>query len=96
MGQLAAAMLPSSRRPRNEDVDATRSNELWVNAYIPHMIRHRFLVELNALLFDADRGQQRVAFGLAAACLLIGPSLSALPWSTPWVAVLLLPPRRAA
>jgi hypothetical protein len=59
------------------------------------MILHRFLIELNALLFDADRGQQRVALGLAAACLLIGASLSALPWSALWVVVILLP-RRAA
>jgi len=59
------------------------------------MIR-RFLVELNALLFDADRGQQRVALGLAAACLLIGQSLLALPWSALWVVVLLLSSRRAA
>ena len=95
MGQVAAVMLPSSRRPRNEDAGATRSNELWVNAYIPHMIPHRFLVELNALLFDADRGQQRIALGLVAACLLIGPSLSALPWSMLWMAILLLLPRRA-
>jgi hypothetical protein len=95
MGRVAAAMLPSSQRPRNEDVGTTRSNELWVNAYIPHMIRHRLLLQLNALLFDADRGQQRVALGLVAACLLIGPSLSALHlWSTLWVAVPLLLPRR--
>jgi hypothetical protein len=58
------------------------------------MVLHRFLVELNAFLFDADRGQQRVALGLAAACLLMGASLSALPWSALWVAVLLLSPRR--
>ena len=57
------------------------------------MIR-RLSVELNALLFDADRGQQRIVLGLAAACLLMGQSLSALPWSTLWVAVLLLLPRQ--
>jgi len=60
------------------------------------MTRHRLLLELNALMFDADRGQQRVALGLVAACLLIGPPLSALQSSTLWVAVLLLLPRRAA
>lgn len=71
-------------------------NEPRVNAYIPHMVRHLFLIELNALLFDADRGQQRIALGLGVACLLMGPSLSALPWSVLWVAVPLLFPRRAA
>jgi len=59
------------------------------------MILDRFLIELNGLLFDADRGQQRVALGLAAACLLMGASPSAHPWSALWVVVLLLP-RRAA
>ncbi len=71
-------------------------NECGVNAYIPHMTRHRLLLELNALMFDADRGQQRVALGIVAAFLLIDPPLSALQSSTLWVAALLLLPRRAA
>lgn len=95
MVQVVTAMLRSSQRPGNEDM-ATQPNELRVSEYIPHMIRHRSLVDLNAFLLDADRGQQRVAFGLAVACLLIGPSLSAFPWTTLWVAVVLLLPRRAA
>jgi len=59
------------------------------------MILDRFLIELNSLVFDADRGRQRVALGLAAACLLIGATLSVLPWSALWVVVLLLPRRTA-
>ena len=57
------------------------------------MIRNRFLLQLNSLMFDADRGQHRVALGLAAAWLLIDPSLSALPFVMLWVVVLLLPRR---
>jgi hypothetical protein len=67
-----------------------------MDAYTPHMIRHRFFLQLNSLMFHADRGQQRVALGLAAASLLMAPSIQALPFATLWVAIVLLLPRRAA
>jgi hypothetical protein len=59
------------------------------------MIRHRFFLQLNSLMFHADRGQQRVALGFIAAWLLMAPSLSALPFAKLWIAVVLLLPRRA-
>lgn len=43
------------------------------------MIVHRFLLQLNSLLFGPDRGSQRVALGFVAAVLIVAPSMSALP-----------------
>jgi hypothetical protein len=57
------------------------------------MIRHRFFLQFNSLMFDADRGSQRIAIGLVAALALMGPSMG-FPFSTLWVAVALLLPRR--
>jgi hypothetical protein len=59
------------------------------------MIWHRFFLRVNSLMFHADRSQQRVALGVVAAFLLIGPSLSALPFDMLWIVVVLLLPRRA-
>jgi hypothetical protein len=59
------------------------------------MIQHRFLLQLNLLMFHQGRGQHRVALGLAAAWLLINPSLSALPFATLCAVIVLLLPRRA-
>jgi len=55
------------------------------------MIQHRFFLQFNSLMFDADRGRHRVALGIAAS-LLIGGSVPSTLW---WVAVPLLLPRRA-
>jgi hypothetical protein len=66
-----------------------------VDAYIPHMIQHRFFLQLNSLMFRADRGQQRVALGLIAASLVMAPSMSTIPFATLWAAMVLLLPRRA-
>jgi hypothetical protein len=59
------------------------------------MIRHRFSLQFNSLMFDADRGSQRVAIGVLAALALMGPSISAFPFATLWIAMALLLPRRA-
>jgi hypothetical protein len=59
------------------------------------MIRHGFFLQFNSLIFDADRGRQRVALGLIAASLVMAPSISALPFATLWAAMILLLPRRA-
>jgi uncharacterized membrane protein YphA (DoxX/SURF4 family) len=59
------------------------------------MIGHRFLLQLNALMFRANRGPQRVALGLVAASLVMTPSMSAIPFATLWAAIVLLVPRRA-
>ena len=64
-------------------------------AYIPHMIRYRFFLMPNSLMFSADLGRQRVALGLVVASLVIAPSMSALPFTTLWAAAVLLLPRRA-
>lgn len=66
-----------------------------VDTYTLHMIRDRFFLQLNSLMFHADRGPHRVALGLVAAWLLINPSLSALPFGLLWVVVVLLLPRRS-
>jgi hypothetical protein len=59
------------------------------------MIWHRFFLQFNSLMFHADRGRQRVALGLVAASLVMAPSMSALPFTTLWAAIVLLLPRRA-
>jgi hypothetical protein len=59
------------------------------------MIRPRFFLQFNSLMFGADRGPQRVALGLIAASLVMAPSISALPFTTLWAAMVLLIPRRA-
>ena len=64
-----------------------------MDPHTPDMIRHRFFLQLNSLMFHADRGPHRVALGLVAASLLIDPSLSALPFTALWIVVLLLPRR---
>ena len=66
-----------------------------MDAYIPHMIGHRFFLQFNSLMFRADRGPQRVALGLIAASLVMAPSMSAIPFATLWAAIVLLLPRRA-
>jgi uncharacterized membrane protein YphA (DoxX/SURF4 family) len=59
------------------------------------MIWHRFFLQLNSLMFHADRGPQRVALGLVAASLVMAPSMPVLPFATLWAAIVLLLPRRA-
>jgi len=59
------------------------------------MIRHRFFLQLNSLMFHAGRGPQRVALGLVAASLIMAPSIPVFPFATLWVAIVLLLPRRA-
>ncbi|HEY5022879.1 MAG TPA: hypothetical protein VII30_10395 [Gemmatimonadaceae bacterium] len=59
------------------------------------MIRPRFFLQFNSLMFSADRGRQRVALGLTVASLVMAPSMSALPFTTLWAAIVLLLPRRA-
>ncbi|HEY5021638.1 MAG TPA: hypothetical protein VII30_04010 [Gemmatimonadaceae bacterium] len=59
------------------------------------MIRRGFFLQFNSLMFSADRGQQRVALGLVVASLVMAPSMSALPFTTLWAAIVLLLPRRA-
>jgi hypothetical protein len=41
------------------------------------MIRQRFLLHFNSLMFRDDRGSQRVALGLIAASLVLAPAVSA-------------------
>ena len=59
------------------------------------MIRHRFLLQFNSLMFHADRGPHRLALGVAAAWLLINPSLSTLPFDILLAVIVLLIPHRA-
>jgi len=60
------------------------------------MIQHRLFAPFNSLMFDADRGRQRIAVGLVVASLVIAPSMSAVPFGTLWAAIVLLLPRRAS
>jgi hypothetical protein len=59
------------------------------------VIGSRFSLQFNSLMFRADRAPQRVALGLVAASLVTTPSMSAIPFTTLWAAIVLLLPRRA-
>jgi riboflavin transporter FmnP len=59
------------------------------------MIARRFFLQVNSLMFSADRSRHRVALGLVAASLIMTPSMSAIPFATLWAAIVLLLPRRA-
>jgi hypothetical protein len=60
------------------------------------MIRHAFFLQFNSLIFDPQRGRQRIAVGLVAASVVMAASISTFSFPALCVAMVLLLPRRDA